>query len=147
VSELYRFTPQWSARLTASWQDGKVDTYSSSAAAEKRRESISRLMPPTAECGLRWQSDPRSEYWCELVGSAADKADKLSADDRLDTQRIPPGGTPGYVVCHVRGGARLTDALTLNMAVENVFDEDYRIHGSGVNEPGRNVILTAMCEF
>jgi hemoglobin/transferrin/lactoferrin receptor protein len=27
--------------------------------------------------------------------------------------------------------------------VENVLDEDYRIHGSGVNEPGRNFILTA----
>jgi hemoglobin/transferrin/lactoferrin receptor protein len=23
-------------------------------------------------------------------------------------------------------------------ALENVFDEDYRIHGSGYNQPGRN---------
>jgi hemoglobin/transferrin/lactoferrin receptor protein len=103
-------------------------------------------MPPTVEAGLRWQrSDGR--YWIELVGDAASKADKLSADDKRDTQRIPPGGTPGYAVGHVRTGTMLGSGVTLGLAVENVLDEDYRIHGSGVNEPGRNMILTASCEF
>ena len=103
-------------------------------------------MPPTAEVGLRWQSDA-AKYWCELVGNAAAKADKLSADDVRDTQRIPPGGTPGYAVCHVRTGTRINDTLLLGLSVENIFDKDYRIHGSGVNEPGRNVILTASLDF
>jgi len=146
-SETYRFTPKWSTWMTASWQDGRVDTYPSATAAEPQRDYISRLMPPTAELGLRWQSDQRAKYWCELVGKGATKADKLSAEDELDTQRIPPGGTPGYAACHVRAGTQLTRALALAVAVENVFDEDYRIHGSGVNEPGRNVILTAACDF
>ena len=146
-SETYRFAPQWSTWLAATWQDGRVDTYPSATAAEPRRDYISRLMPPTAELGLRWQSDERAKYWCELVGKAATKADKLSAEDELDAQRIPPGGTPGYAVCHVRAGTQLTRALALALSVENVLDEDYRIHGSGVNEPGRNVILTAACNF
>jgi hemoglobin/transferrin/lactoferrin receptor protein len=32
-------------------------------------------------------------------------------------------------------------------AVENISDKDYRIHGSGLNEPGFNVILGADCRF
>jgi outer membrane receptor protein involved in Fe transport len=32
-------------------------------------------------------------------------------------------------------------------AVENLTDEDYRIHGSGVNEPGRNFVLAMDARF
>ena len=41
----------------------------------------------------------------------------------------------------LRGGVDLLDDLALTVALENVTDEDYRIHGSGVNEPGRNLWL------
>ena len=73
--------------------------------------------------------------------------DKLSADDRRDTQRIPPGGTPGYTVLTLRGGVTVWKDLDLTLALENVADEDYRIHGSGVNEPGRNLVLQAEWTF
>ena len=67
--------------------------------------------------------------------------DKLSARDAGDTQRIPPGGTPGYLVASVRTGVQVTENLELNAALENITDEDYRIHGSGVNQPGINAII------
>ena len=62
-------------------------------------------MPPTAQVGVRWQRET-GKYWVEVVSDMADKADKLSADDKRDTQRIPPDGTPGYAVFHVRTGTR-----------------------------------------
>jgi len=145
LSETCRLARQWSARLSAAWMDGKVDAYPTSD-ARRERDYMSRLMPPTAEAALRWESEG-ARCWCALVGDLVDKADKLSADDKRDTQRIPPGGTPAYAVCHVRAGTQLTRALALSVAVENVFDADYRVHGSGVNEPGRNVIFTAACTF
>ena len=87
--------------------------------------------------------DPKAFAWQhELLAFI-----KLATEDKLDTQRIPPGGTPGYAVCNIRAGTRLTKSISISLAVENIFDEDYRIHGSGVNEPGRNVILTAECSF
>jgi hemoglobin/transferrin/lactoferrin receptor protein len=42
----------------------------------------------------------------------------------------------------LRSQWRVTDRATVSLAVENLTDEDYRIHGSGVNEPGRNVIAS-----
>lgn len=146
ASETYRLTPQWSAWISASWQEGKVDAYPFSDAAVKKRDYISRMMPPTAQVGARWQA-PARKYWAELIGDLAEDADRLSAEDQLDTQRIPPGGTPGYAVCTVRAGTRVASAVDLAVSVENVFDEDYRIHGSGVNELGRNLVLTANCSF
>ena len=65
----------------------------------------------------------------------------------LDLTRIPPGGTPGYAVAHVRLGWHHCRKATIGVALENLTDEDYRIHGSGVNEPGRNFIVTAEFRF
>lgn len=142
----YDFTKQWAVWMAASWMDGEVDAYPTSDADSKRRQYLTRLMPPTGRAGVRWQTlDGR--YWCELSGDAAGKADHLSADDRRDTQRIPPGGTPAYAIAHLRAGTRVTTDLDVNVAVENLFDTDYRIHGSGVNEPGRNFILTTSYRF
>ena len=35
----------------------------------------------------------------------------------------------------------------LTAALENLTDEDYRIHGSGTNEPGFNAVLGVTVKF
>ena len=126
------------------WTEGKVDTYPTSEAIAAR-EYIDRLMPPTGRLGMRWS--PCKTVWIEGACTAAAKADKLSTRDRSDTSRIPPGGTPGYAVYDIRANWSCTEDLKLSLAVENIADEDYRIHGSGINEAGRNVILAADWTF
>lgn len=135
----------WSGWLSASWMEGEVDAYPTSSGI-KQRDYLTRLMPPTAQVGVRAQTD-RAKYWVEGLCDAASKADRLSADDLRDTQRIPPGGTPGYAVFGIRVGSQITPALAMSLALENLMDTDYRIHGSGCNEPGRNVVLTGRYTF
>jgi len=121
------------------WVEGEVDGYPD-ANGPKVREYLSRLAPTTGHLGLRWKPES-SRGWLEGVVTVAGEADRLSSRDRADAQRIPPGGTPGYVTLTLRGGLAVSDHLTLSAAVENLTDEDYRIHGSGQNEPGTNVVL------
>ncbi len=141
----YRLSSCWTAWVTGSVMDGRVAGYPTS---DDRRatEPLSRLMPPTLNTGVRWRARDGGR-WAELAVAAAARADRLSADDRRDAQRIPPGGTPGYGVAHLRTGFRLTPALSVHVALENILDKDYRIHGSGVNEPGRNLVLSAAATF
>ncbi|MCB1205823.1 MAG: TonB-dependent receptor [Verrucomicrobiae bacterium] len=115
-----------------SWQDGDLESGGV-------REPLSRIMPFSAEAGIRWQ--PCDDAWVELLAYGAAKQDLLPARDTLDTQRIPPGGTSGYVIGTVRGGYELGNGLTLTAALENFTDESYRVHGSGINGPERNFIL------
>lgn len=117
------------------WQEGEVN-----------HDYISRVMPLMGQVGVRVESADR-KLWGEVQVVMADKAVKLSAGDIGDTQRIPPGGTPGYGVVHLRGGWKVHDNFTLTAAIENVGDEDYRVHGSGSNMPGRNFILTGEVRF
>jgi outer membrane receptor protein involved in Fe transport len=61
-----------------------------------------------------------------------------SPRDIADTQRIPPGGTPADSTCAQVASPQWAASL----ALDNLTDEEYRVHGSGVNEPGRNLIAS-----
>lgn len=139
----WRLTDAWSCFGMFSWTEGDVETYPTSDPVLVK-EPMDRIMPVTGRLGLRWDN---GRCWAELAATMVADADRLSSSDQADTSRIPPGGTPGYTVCDARTGWRVTPDFTLAMAVENITDEDYRIHGSGVNEPGRNLVLTAEMVF
>jgi len=134
----WRFHPKFIAFGSFSWIDGEVDSYPTSD-NQVEEEPVSRLMPTTCQAGLRWEPTP--SYWVEGLVTIASEQDDLSSSDELDTDRIPPGGTPGYTVYGIRGGWEITSAITLSASVENLTDKDYRVHGSGLNEPGINAII------
>jgi hemoglobin/transferrin/lactoferrin receptor protein len=98
LSGTFRPAPAWDIFGHLAWQEGKVDTFPT-AAPIIRREYADRLMPLTAQIGLRHD---RKRWWTEGRLQFAAKADRLSTRDAADTQRIPPGGTPGHVVAHLR---------------------------------------------
>ncbi len=68
----------------------------------------------------------------------AGEQDRLSARDVRDV-RIDPAGTDAWASI----GARLHWQADLNWrlsaGVENLLDERYRVHGSGLDAPGRNL--------
>lgn len=135
----------WTLWANLTWVEGRLET-PLVRGGPLQKEPVSRLMPTTVNYGLRWEH-PSRKYWAEFAGTSATAADLLSSSDQRDTQRIPPGGTPGYDVFHLRAGWRPVDPLTLALALENLADADYRIHGSGLNEPGRNLIVSATVRF
>ena len=136
----YHLSDAWYLFGNLTWIDGEVDTFPT-ADSPLVAEPLDRLMPARLYLGSRWQP-AQSDYWLEALLSVADQQDKLSTRDKADTDRIPPGGTPGYAMLTLRGGWAVSDDLRLSVALENVLDKDYRIHGSGLNEPGRNLILS-----
>lgn len=141
----YRFLPQFTALAAFGWIYGAADNYPS-VGAPKKKEPLSRLMPVTTHLGVRWDEE-EDLCWLEGICTIATKADKLSTRDEGDTDRIPPGGTPGYMVFSLRSGWNVTDDLTLTAAIENITNENYRVHGSGLNEPGTNLLVSMDWRF
>jgi hemoglobin/transferrin/lactoferrin receptor protein len=129
-----------------SWQYGRVANFNSGQGLERGDEYPSRLMPFTSLVGLRWE-DVEGRFHASTDVLRAEDADKLSAGDQRDTQRIPPGGTPGYTIWNLRAGWHLDERTDLEVALENVTDVDYRVHGSGTNSPGRNLVVGMTVRF
>jgi outer membrane receptor protein involved in Fe transport len=55
--------------------------------------------------------------------------------------------TPGFVVYGVRGGVTLGSHVELTLIGENLSDRNYRLHGSGVDEPGINLMARLRARF
>ncbi|MBC8348350.1 MAG: hypothetical protein H8E24_06980, partial [Verrucomicrobia bacterium] len=47
----------------------------------------------------------------------------------------------------LRGGRSIGENSAISLAAENLGDEDYRVHGSGLNGPGRNFIVSLSHSF
>ncbi len=102
-------------------------------------EPLRRIPPQQGRLELRWQK-PDDLYLIDLVVRFADKQDRLSDGD-IDDGRIPEGGTPGWTTYNLYFGLKPKQNLKINIGVENITDKDYRIHGSGINAPGRSISI------
>jgi outer membrane receptor protein involved in Fe transport len=55
--------------------------------------------------------------------------------------------TPGWVSVDLRAGLPLTETLSVEAAVTNLADRNYRLHGSGIDSPGRSAHLQLRWRF
>ncbi len=141
LSASCKLTEQWLLFGSFAWQEGRELTWADADLSGPRAwRPLSRQHPLMLNTGLRY-APAHLPLWIEAVLSIADDEKKMTDAERGDN-RFPPDGTPGYEVLDLRAGYALTDNLDLAIALENVTDESWRIHGSGINEPGRNLVLT-----
>jgi hemoglobin/transferrin/lactoferrin receptor protein len=68
-----------------------------------------------------------------------------SGEDNL--QYATPAGMPAWITYNVRGSWSLAPWVSLQLAVENIADRNYRTFASGVSAPGRNVQMSARFTF
>lgn len=105
------------------------------------------MTPPVfGGASARWQSSHSSQRWAEVAYAFAGSQRRLSVEDVSDT-RIGPLGTDGWATVALRGGAMATRHLSISAALENLLNEKYKYHGSGVYRPGRQLVLHAEYTF
>jgi len=135
----WRPATDWTLFGNLSWMDARVDEFDA-ASSSLVASPLSRMKPLTSLAGVRFEP-PRARLWGELQWSWSNSEGRLSLRDQSDKRRIPPAGTPAWNVVTLRAGLTLSRETQLTLALENLLDENYRIHGSGQNEPGRNLVL------
>jgi hemoglobin/transferrin/lactoferrin receptor protein len=53
-----------------------------------------------------------------------------------------PQGMPSWYTLNVRVGYKLNSNMSIQLALENIMDQNYRQFASGVSAPGRNFVVT-----
>lgn len=131
----WQFHPQWLLSGFAAWQEGRTMTEDFLGGPMSKKPN-SRQLPLNGSLALRWTA-PEAKVWVEGRVTAAATEDRVTAADQFsDRQRIPTNGTPSYVVCSLHTGWQPRPGTELTFTVENLTDQDYRLHGSGQNESG-----------
>jgi hypothetical protein len=75
----------------------------------------------------------RSDDWQAKIGSI---------QPSVQLVRRPATGSPWLVVTYLRGSLRLSRQIYLSGILENLTNDTYRIHGSGIPGPGLGAHLT-----
>ncbi|NIM51811.1 MAG: TonB-dependent receptor [Gemmatimonadales bacterium] len=101
-------------------------------------EPMSKIPPLGGNASIRWTA-PRRSVWIEYLLRWAARQDRLGTRDVRDPRIPRPDGTPGYAVHGLRVGARVGPEVDVSAGIENLTDELYRDHASGVDNPGRYV--------
>ena len=152
----YQWAPSWKSELSFSWMDGEVeqmlDNNATGTIAINGRNyspvnrATTRLMPIQAKFTTFYK--PVGSNWSSALSFlAVGKADHLSLKDETDLTRIPSNGTPSYFLTNIYGNYDISDSSSISLALENIGDLDYRVHGSGLNGAGRNIILSCSIVF
>lgn len=128
---------QWQFYGTATWTRGDERFAGEAYPAD-------RIPPLFGKLGARWAFAPgwELEGWSVYAG----RQDRLSPRDASDA-RINPDGTAGWATVNARLGWQASDTLMLQLTAANIADKRYREHGSGLDEPGRNLSLALDWRF
>ena len=107
-----------------------------------KNEPLRRIPPLNGNTSVKFTLD-RFYILGELAWASAQS--RLAQGDR-DDNRIPQGGTPGWQVWNTFAGYQYK-MLQFRMSLQNILNEDYRTHGSGINGVGRSVLMEVNASF
>jgi hemoglobin/transferrin/lactoferrin receptor protein len=105
-----------------------------------------RLTPIQGMVGLRWELEDGRFTITPSIQMVAHQS-RLSPSDVRDTQRIPPGGSPGYTILGVDARWKVNASTDAWLSLANIGDVEYRVHGSGVQEAGFNLVMGVDVRF
>jgi outer membrane receptor protein involved in Fe transport len=107
-----------------------------------RVEPMRRIPPFNGRTFIQW-TPANIQYTLEYIYAASQN--RLAQGDK-DDNRIPKGGTPGFGLFNFHVSTKLA-GVQLRTGVHNIFNTDYRMHGSGINGMGRNLYISAQFRF
>ncbi len=100
---------------------------------EVTQAPLSRVPPTQGILGLRYREPNLRSYFAIYTWMSA-RQDRLDPVRDVTDERIPPGGTPGFATLNLRAGRTLghCNQHRLSVSLENITDQPYLVHGSGV---------------
>lgn len=131
----YAFTNTITGFGVFNWQDGQMTGYAYNNPSIQGTTVPSRLTPINGLIGSRYTT-LSNKWWIQSDIQMFAPQTRLSYGDKFDTTRIPPNGSPGYVLPSIRTGYNVNKNLTLNTSITNMSNTYYRTLGSGVNGAG-----------
>lgn len=128
----FKFNPQFSLINNLTWLYGKD---------LENKEPMRRIPPFNGKMALQYS---KSKLFAETEVLFATKQTRLSSGD-IDDHRIPDGGTPGWIITNLKLSYSWRK-IALNTGLQNLFNKEYRIHGSGVDGFGRSFWMALQFE-
>lgn len=123
----FDFHKYWSASGMISYLYGQSET---------KQEPLRRIPPVHSLTSIEFH---QKRFRTGLRMDWVAKQDRLAQGDK-DDNRIPTGGTPGFTLLNLYSTYDFKKAA-VQLYFTNIFNADYRTHGSGINGMGRALTI------
>ncbi|MFM2377122.1 MAG: hypothetical protein RLZZ165_2219 [Bacteroidota bacterium] len=87
----------------------------------------------------------RAEFFVLWSGWKHLKDYNLVGEDNIDNATAK--GMPAWMILNVRTAYQVNPHVQVQLAVENILDQNYRVFASNIGAPGRNLVLTVRGSF
>jgi hemoglobin/transferrin/lactoferrin receptor protein len=138
---IYGFEAEFSTWIATSFRLLSHVTYTYGR-NETANEPLRRIPPVFGRLTGEYH---RNNFFVAMDWTGAGEQDRLSSGDRSD-HRIDPEGTPGWGIVSIRAGYSYR-SLSVETGMENILDQAYRIHGSGMDGYGRCAWIRTSFKF
>ncbi|HEX5667610.1 MAG TPA: TonB-dependent receptor [Chitinophagaceae bacterium] len=138
---IYGFEAEFSTWIARSFHIISHVTYTYGQ-NETANEPIRRIPPVFGRLTGEYH---KNNFFIALDWTGAGEQNRLSSGDMSD-HRINPEGTPGWGILSARAGYTYR-SLSIETGMENILDQAYRIHGSGMDGYGRYAWIRTSFKF
>ncbi len=104
-------------------------------------------IPPVFGKGSLKYTSTRFETEAFVLFNGAKKIKDYNLDGEDNQQYATPDGMPSWFTLNWRNSINITKKTQLQLAVENIFDRNYRYFASGFSAPGRNYVVALRTAF
>ncbi len=134
----------WSSSLRASYTFGEVDRGDEVVAGR-------RVPPPMGAITFAYAIS--DELWVDTRVHGAGSQTRLHPSDQQDLRICETlqfsgeldencAGSPAWGAADIRAGWSMSESMELIVKLQNLGDTQYRVHGSGTDQPGRSIWAT-----
>jgi hemoglobin/transferrin/lactoferrin receptor protein len=90
----------------------------------------------------------RGEFFIQYNGTKSSKDYNLAGEDNQAYSTDPINGyMPSWMTLNVRSAYQFNKYMQLQVALENILDQNYRVFASNISAPGRNLVITLRGNF
>ena len=133
VAMLARLTNQLTLSSTLNGTSGRI--------SDVLNTPLDHIPPMFGRTALTYRSGRvEAEIWAMYNGWKRIVMYNPNGED--NAQYATPDGMPGWTTLNMRTSVTINSYLTVQAALENILDVNYRCFASGISAPGRNVVIT-----
>lgn len=133
IGALLRLTSHLALSSTLNGTNGKIKNAANTP--------LDHIPPTFGRTAVLYQSRKlQAEIWALYNGWK--RIGDYNPDGEDNAQYATPDGMPAWTTLNARFSVKLGTYLTVQGAIENIMDVNYRYFASGISAPGRNVVLT-----
>lgn len=147
-AKVYGLEASVNAQIASKWQLFASYNYTyGRIATDTIPYPLDHVAPAFGKISLKYTPTFKLRLEAFAMYSAAKKLEDYNLVGEDNFAYATPNGMPSWYTLNLRANYNINNSLSVQLACENILDQNYRMFASNISAPGRNIILTLRGSF